>query len=289
MIPALVLTAGLATRLRPLSFVRAKAALPVGGAPLAARVLQSLAAAGVRDAVLNLHHLPETIAGRIGDGTGLGVRVRYSWESLVLGSAGGPRRALPLRGVSSLLHPERRHPHDRGSRRAARRAHALGRSSRWPSSRTTSRRNTAACSRQGRGDRLRAARRHGAVVAPLHGRAGSLDRGVRRQCRPTCRTKTVGALYPALIAAQPGSVRVFETAAEFHDIGTPADYLRTARLFAAREHPALAVGARATIDPSASLDGSVLWDDIRVAARARCTAASSPTVSTSLRTRRSTA
>src|SRR5215204_4131668 len=96
MIPALVLTAGLGTRLQPLSFVRAKGALPLAGEPLARRILRWLSQAGVRDAVLNLHHLPHTLSGAIGDGSDIGVRVRYSWEVPVLGSAGGPRRALPL-------------------------------------------------------------------------------------------------------------------------------------------------------------------------------------------------
>src|SRR5690242_3746646 len=103
MIPALVLTAGLATRLRPLSFVRAKAALPVAGVPLVQRILRWLSAHGVCDAVLNLHHLPHTITGVVGDGSADGVRVRYSWEPIVLGSAGGPRRALPLLGSSTFL------------------------------------------------------------------------------------------------------------------------------------------------------------------------------------------
>src|SRR5919112_4472229 len=96
MIPALVLTAGIATRLRPLSFVRAKAALPIAGEPLVRRILRFLQAAGVADVVMNLHHLPHTLTQRVGDGSDIGIRVRYSWESPVLGSAGGPRRALPL-------------------------------------------------------------------------------------------------------------------------------------------------------------------------------------------------
>ncbi|MGH8185718.1 MAG: nucleotidyltransferase family protein, partial [Steroidobacteraceae bacterium] len=96
MIPALVLTAGLATRLRPLSHVRAKAALPVAGQPLVHRIIRRLHASDVRDLVLNLHHLPHTITASLGDGSELGVRVRYSWEPILLGSAGGPRRALPL-------------------------------------------------------------------------------------------------------------------------------------------------------------------------------------------------
>ena len=93
---ALVLTAGLGTRLRPLTYVRAKGAVPVNGEPLARRVAKWLAAAGIRDQIFNLHHRPESIAAVLGDGSDLGVRVRYSWEDPVLGSAGGPRHALPL-------------------------------------------------------------------------------------------------------------------------------------------------------------------------------------------------
>ena len=51
---ALVLTAGLGTRLRPLTYVRAKAAVPVNGETLARRVVRWLAAQGVHDLVLNL-------------------------------------------------------------------------------------------------------------------------------------------------------------------------------------------------------------------------------------------
>src|SRR3954463_1899364 len=93
---ALVLTAGLGTRLQPLTLARAKAAAPVDGDPLARRTIRWLVAQGIDDLVLNLHHKPETITAAVGDGSDLGVRVRYSWESPVLGSAGGPRHALPL-------------------------------------------------------------------------------------------------------------------------------------------------------------------------------------------------
>jgi mannose-1-phosphate guanylyltransferase len=60
-------------------------------------------AQGVTDAVLNLHHLPATVTGIVGDGTHLGLRVRYSWEQPLLGSAGGPRRALPLLSCERFL------------------------------------------------------------------------------------------------------------------------------------------------------------------------------------------
>ena len=103
MIPALVLTAGLATRLRPLSFVRAKAAMPVGGEPIVRRILRQLRASGIEDAVLNLHHLPHTITRVVGDGSDLDMRIRYSWEQPVLGSAGGPRQALPLLDAGTFI------------------------------------------------------------------------------------------------------------------------------------------------------------------------------------------
>ena len=93
----MVLTAGLGTRLRPLSDGRAKPAMPVAGVPLIRRVVHWLTAQGISDIILNLHYKPETIAQVIGDGSDLGARVRYSWEPQILGSAGGPRQAVPSR------------------------------------------------------------------------------------------------------------------------------------------------------------------------------------------------
>ena len=94
--PALVLAAGLGTRLRPLSAIRAKAALPVAGRPLIIRILSQLRLAGIDRVVINLHHRAETITRLVGDGTQAGLEVRYSWETDLLGSGGGPARALPL-------------------------------------------------------------------------------------------------------------------------------------------------------------------------------------------------
>jgi NDP-sugar pyrophosphorylase family protein len=93
---ALILAAGLGTRLRPLTRVRAKAAVPVNGDPLVCRVIRWLVSEGIHDLVVNLHHRPASISAVLGDGSDLGARVRYSWEHPVLGSAGGPRHALPL-------------------------------------------------------------------------------------------------------------------------------------------------------------------------------------------------
>ena len=54
--------------------------------------------------MLNLHHLPHTLTAVVGDGSDLGARVRYSWEQpVVLGSAGGPRHALPIIGADTFF------------------------------------------------------------------------------------------------------------------------------------------------------------------------------------------
>ena len=100
---ALVLSAGFGTRLRPLSWLRAKPALPVAGAPLIAHILRGLASHGVREAIVNLHHRSETVAAAVGDGAAFGIRVRYSWEQPLLGSGGGPARAFSLVDGDELL------------------------------------------------------------------------------------------------------------------------------------------------------------------------------------------
>ena len=57
-VKALVTAAGLGTRLRPLTDTIPKALVPVGGRPLLDYWMDSLAAAGVQDVLINTHHLP---------------------------------------------------------------------------------------------------------------------------------------------------------------------------------------------------------------------------------------
>ena len=94
---ALLLTAGLGTRLHPLTTVRAKAAVPINGEALVRRVIRGLAtrpASATSSSIFTI--VPLRSPALVGDGSDLGVRVRYSWEQPLLGSAGGPRHALPL-------------------------------------------------------------------------------------------------------------------------------------------------------------------------------------------------
>jgi NDP-sugar pyrophosphorylase family protein len=258
MIPALVLTAGLATRLRPLSRVRAKAALPVAGQPLVHRIIRWLAAAGVSDLVLNLHHLPHTISASVGDGTHLGVRVRYSWEVPVLGSAGGPRHALPLLATSPFLIvngdtltdidlPQVIDTH--------RRSGALVTMALVP--------NTEPHKYGGvlvdDGGVVTGFTRRGAEVRTFHFIGVQVvEADVFASLPDRTPYESVGALYPELMKSRPGAIRAHVADAEFLDIGTPADYLDTCIRLAAREGQTLT-------------GESVLWDDVIVDPRARLT------------------
>ncbi|MSO82582.1 MAG: NDP-sugar synthase [Acidobacteria bacterium] len=263
MIPALVLTAGLATRLRPLSFVRAKAAVPVAGQPLITRVLRQLRAAGVVEAVLNLHHLPHTLTRIVGDGSDLDMRVRYSWEVPILGSAGGPRQALPLLGASTFLvaNGDTLTDVDIALLVAAhRRSGALVTMAVMPNTEPQKyggvvvTADGAVTGFAKRGSSQASYHFVGLQVAEAAAFA-SLHAGVPHE--------SVAALYPALISARPGSVRAYVCTAEFLDIGTADDYLRTSLLLARREGGALH-GARARIDPTARIEDSILWDDVEV-------------------------
>lgn len=94
---AMILAAGRGDRLRPLTDETPKPLLDVGGEPLVVRHLRRLADAGWREVVINLGWLGEQIPAALGDGSALGVRIRYSregWPALETG--GGIRQALPL-------------------------------------------------------------------------------------------------------------------------------------------------------------------------------------------------
>lgn len=89
---AFVMAAGLGIRLGPLGEKMPKALLPLGGVPLIRFALGNLRAAGVREAVVNLHHRAEDIRAELGDETA-GVRIDYSYEAELLGTAGGLKKA----------------------------------------------------------------------------------------------------------------------------------------------------------------------------------------------------
>src|SRR5215213_7777200 len=89
---ALILAAGLGTRLGALTLDRPKPMLPVGGRPLLEHTVGLLRAHGVRELAMNVHYFPESITGHFGDGAADGVRIVYSREDMLLGTAGAARK-----------------------------------------------------------------------------------------------------------------------------------------------------------------------------------------------------
>jgi len=100
---AMVLAAGLGLRMRPLSRLRAKPVLPVLNRPLLHWTLESLARHGVTEVVVNTHHQAASVRRAVGDGRAFGLRVAYSHERRILGTAGGPRRVRRFFGNEPFL------------------------------------------------------------------------------------------------------------------------------------------------------------------------------------------
>jgi NDP-sugar pyrophosphorylase family protein len=86
---AMVLAAGLGTRLRPITDRTPKALVEVGGRPMIEYALRMLAHAGAEDVVVNLHHFGDAIRERFGSGEAVGVRLHYSTEDPILDTGGG--------------------------------------------------------------------------------------------------------------------------------------------------------------------------------------------------------
>jgi NDP-sugar pyrophosphorylase family protein len=263
---ALVLTAGLGTRLRPLTLVRAKPAIPLAGEPLIRRIVHQLAASGVTELVANLHYRPETLAAVLGDGSDLAAHVRYSWEyPHLLGSAGGPRLAAPIVGaatffivngdtltdldlaalgaahgasnaaVTMALVPNLRPDHYGGVRLDGDGA-VTGFAARGPSARGTF---------------------HFIGVQAVSADAfQSVQKGAA--------ANSIGEVYDRLIAQRPGCIRGYLSDAAFWDIGTVTDYWRTSAVFAQSDPTQLGRGRSVQISPGAALTRSIVWDDVVV-------------------------
>jgi NDP-sugar pyrophosphorylase family protein len=92
----MILAAGFGTRLGDLTRLKPKPMLPICGAPLVRWSVLWLRHHGVREIVINLHHLGEQIRDELGDGSALGVSIAYSPEEVILGTGGGLREARGL-------------------------------------------------------------------------------------------------------------------------------------------------------------------------------------------------
>lgn len=97
---AMVLCAGLGTRLRPLTDELPKPLVPVGGRPLLAHIAARLRRAGLSELVLNTHHLPEAFANL---DASLGCKVHRVHEPEIRGTAGGVAGARQMFGAPPIV------------------------------------------------------------------------------------------------------------------------------------------------------------------------------------------
>ncbi len=86
---AMILAAGLGTRLRPLTDLISKPMAPIVNRPVMEHIVRLLARHGFTDIVCNLHWYPDEIRNYFGDGSRWGVDIVYSYEKELLGTAGG--------------------------------------------------------------------------------------------------------------------------------------------------------------------------------------------------------
>lgn len=236
----------------------------MAGEPLVRRLLTYGSRWGVRDFVVNLHYLPETITARVGDGGDLGVRVRYSFESPVLGSAGGPRKAL------SLL-PDEPFFIINGDTLTNVNLDALS-----EDHRKTGALVTIAVIPNHHPDRYgglivdSSGRFHSAVPRGSHIRSYHVLGVQIAQPAAFARlpmntpAESIGALYKELVKDDLGHVRAFLCDADFWDVGTPADYLDACLAIDAAEGGGRLIGQRSVVESTAQVTDTVIWDDVTV-------------------------
>jgi NDP-sugar pyrophosphorylase family protein len=239
--PAVVLTAGLGTRLDPLTRLIAKPAVPLGASTLIEHVLGWLREQGVTDLVLNLHHRPESITGAVGDGAHLGLRVRYSWEGRILGSAGGPKKAAALLDSDRLLivNGDTLCRIDLAAMLAFH--ERTGAEATLAVMPNPSPGHYSGFVMDGEDRLLRIIPKGRATSETWHFVGVQIvDTRIFDAIPDRTPAETTGGLYPEMMSARPGSLRGWRVDAPFVDVGTPRDYL------------------------TASHSNSIIWSDARV-------------------------
>ncbi|MDE3110045.1 MAG: nucleotidyltransferase family protein [Acidobacteriota bacterium] len=104
---AMVLAAGLGTRLRPLTDDRPKALVEVAGKTMLEIVLERLRSFEIREVIVNAHHFGGQIAAYLKENRDFGMRIEISYEEILLDTGGGLKKAAPffLAGAAGLDQP----------------------------------------------------------------------------------------------------------------------------------------------------------------------------------------
>jgi len=235
----------------------------MAGLTLVERVLGWLRREGIDDVVLNLHHLPETITSVVGDGHAMGLRVRYSWERVLLGSAGGPKQALTLwpglTGPCLIVNGDTLTNLSLAPMLKAHRASGAS--------------VTMAVVRNARPDHYNGIRADASFNV-----TGFVPKG---HTEPTWHfvgvqvvdpavfegvplgepAETVAGVYRELVTTVPGAVKIWPVDAPFLDVGTPADYLDAVFSLAGED---VVIEEGGVVAPSARLQRCVVWPGAHV-------------------------
>jgi NDP-sugar pyrophosphorylase family protein len=289
-VKAMVLAAGLGTRMRPLTLLRAKPALAVMNRPLLHWTLDLLARNGVTDVMINLHHLPWTVMEAVGDGRVFGLRVSYSREPRILGTGGGPRKVRSFFGDEPFILVNGDMVFDFDLRGLVRRHETAGARATLALRPNPDPRRYSAI-RTAKGGRVTSL---AGLPRPTRGTA-SLFTGVHvldpalLQRLPAGPSDTVRDLYAPLVA-EGETVLGVRVRGKWFDIGSPSLYLASHRALLAAGfggarrgrllHPDAevhrearvarsVVGPGCVIEAGARVAGSVLWDGVRVGPRAQ--------------------
>jgi NDP-sugar pyrophosphorylase family protein len=93
---AMLFAAGEGQRLRPLTEKIPKPLVPVAGRPMIEYPLMLLGHYGIKNIIINLHHLGDQVEAHVGDGARFGLAIRYSREKVLLDTGGGLLKAKPF-------------------------------------------------------------------------------------------------------------------------------------------------------------------------------------------------
>ena len=93
---AVIMAGGYGTRLKPLTNELPKPMVPIIDKPIINYIINTLKKYGITDIIVTLGYKPERIIDYLGDGSDLGVKVRYSVENIPLGTAGGVKKIADM-------------------------------------------------------------------------------------------------------------------------------------------------------------------------------------------------
>jgi NDP-sugar pyrophosphorylase family protein len=259
---AIVLAAGLGTRLRPLTHEIPKPVVPVLGRPLCGYAMEFLRAHGATGFLLNLHHGPEAVRKRVDDWAGGRFPVTYSFEPEILGTGGGIGNAREFLGGGTFLAANS----DVIARFPLREAIARHRETRAlatlvlfpdPAKRYTPVRVREDGKVAGFGEDAPAGASEGFFTGYQVVEPELLDHIPRG--RPSC---IVRETYAPLIA-RGAPIFACLSSGFFLDFGTPSDYLNgvTSLLCEREDVGRVYVGPRASVDPSAIVGPDAAIED----------------------------